>query len=113
MSDKSKQMMDRPTGTEQELIDWIEFVEAENARLKEWVNDLQSGMFINCVYCGHRYGPVDGVHLETMQDALRNHIEQCTEHPLSKAKDVIEAALRTLKNVCTWIESMTRSTRRT
>ena len=29
----------------------------EIERLKVWVDDLQSGMYVNCVYCGHRYGP--------------------------------------------------------
>ncbi|HEC62245.1 MAG TPA: hypothetical protein ENI27_08330, partial [bacterium] len=29
--------------------------EAEVKQLKQWVHDLQSGMYINCVYCGHRY----------------------------------------------------------
>ena len=24
---------------------------------EQWVADLQSGLYINCVYCGHRYGP--------------------------------------------------------
>lgn len=28
---------------------------AEIKRLRDWMNDLQSGMYINCVYCGHRY----------------------------------------------------------
>ena len=28
---------------------------AENGRLQAHVDDLQSGMYINCVYCGHRY----------------------------------------------------------
>lgn len=35
----------------------LEELLAENERLKQHVADLQSGMFINCVYCGHRYGP--------------------------------------------------------
>lgn len=39
--------------------DQLEEVLNENEKLKQWVHDLQSGMFINCVYCGHRYGPKD------------------------------------------------------
>lgn len=58
------------------------------ARLRQHVADLQSGMYINCVYCGHRYGP-KGSHAETVKDglpmaeALRQHIEQCPEHPMN------------------------------
>ena len=47
-----------------------------------WVRDLQSGMFINCVYCGHCYGPKDVVPA-TMADALKEHIEHCLAHPMS------------------------------
>jgi hypothetical protein len=53
--------------------------------LKQWVADLQSGMYINCVYCGHRYGP-DSEVASTMADVLKEHIEQCPEHPMSHAK---------------------------
>lgn len=37
----------------------LDILMADNARMKAWLADLQSGMFINCVYCGHRYGPKD------------------------------------------------------
>lgn len=50
-------------------------------RLKKWIDDLQSGMYINCVYCGHRYGPQDKV-AASMQDALKVHVSQCPEHPM-------------------------------
>ena len=56
----------------------------ENKRLQQWVKDLQSGMYINCVYCGHRYGPNDEVPA-SMADVLKAHIEKCPEHPLSHA----------------------------
>ena len=55
---------------------------AENERLMQWVDDLQSGMFINCVYCGHRYGPNDKVPA-SMADVLKQHIAQCPQHPMS------------------------------
>ena len=54
-------------------------LKAENERLKQWISDLQSGMYINCVYCGHRYGP-------KMADILKEHIEKCPEHPMSHLK---------------------------
>ena len=55
---------------------------AEVRRLQQHVHDLQSGMFINCVYCGHRYGPKDEVPC-TMADALKEHVERCPKHPMS------------------------------
>lgn len=58
----------------------------ETARLQAWVNDLQSGMFINCVYCGHRYGPKDEVPA-SMADVLKAHVEQCPKHPMSALKE--------------------------
>lgn len=57
--------------------------EAES--LKSWVSDLQSGMYVNCVYCGHRYGPKETTPV-TMADALKAHIEECPKHPLSILK---------------------------
>lgn len=59
-------------------------LQAENARLKSWIDDLQSGMFVNCVYCGHRYGP-KGDTPTSMADILKEHITQCSQHPLSIA----------------------------
>jgi hypothetical protein len=41
-------------------------------------------MYINCVYCGHRYGPEDQVK-ESMQQVLYDHIKVCPKHPLSAA----------------------------
>ena len=59
------------------------------ARLRGWVDDLQSGMFINCVYCGHRYGPSDEVPA-SMADVLKTHVEQCSKHPMSALKAELE-----------------------
>ena len=58
--------------------------------LEEWVNDLHSGMYINCVYCGHRYGPKKDTP-SIMADVLKRHIEKCPKHPLSHAMSKIEA----------------------
>ncbi len=63
--------------------------------LKQMVADVQSGMYINCVYCGHRYGP-KGSQAATVKDglpmaeALKAHIEQCPEHPMFKLKVELE-----------------------
>lgn len=58
---------------------------AEIARLKAWVADLQAGQFVNCVYCGHRYGPSGEVPV-SMADVLKEHIQTCPEHPMSALK---------------------------
>jgi hypothetical protein len=58
-------------------------------RQRMWIDDLNSGMYINCVYCGHRYGPRDAMAATipdgtaTMADALRRHIAECAAHPMS------------------------------
>ena len=59
---------------------------AEIARLKAWVDDLQSGMYVNCVYCGHRYGPGETTPV-SMADVLRAHVESCPKHPMSALKE--------------------------
>lgn len=68
---------------------WEVDIKAENERLQQHVHDLQSGMYINCVYCGHRYGPQDEVPA-TMADALKEHIEQCEKHPMSALKGQVK-----------------------
>lgn len=70
----------------------------ENRRLELWIDDLQSGMYINCVYCGHRYGPNSGPNTKdfniTMRKALEEHISMCPKHPLSKALKEIDRLKR-------------------
>ena len=73
-------------------------LQAENKRLLQWVNDLQSGMYINCVYCGQRYGPQDKV-AATMQEALYQHIATCPKHPLAKANAEIERLKTAIKEI--------------
>jgi len=62
---------------------------SEIKRLQDQVNDLQSGMYINCVYCGHRYGPRESTPV-SMADVLKEHVEQCPKHPMSALKDKLE-----------------------
>ena len=62
-----------------------EKAEKDRDKFRQWVHDCQSGMYINCVYCGHRYGPDDEVPA-TMADVLKEHIEQCPDHPMSALK---------------------------
>ncbi len=70
---------------------------AEIERLKIWVADLQSDMFINCVYCGHRYGPHETTPVSAA-DALKAHITECPEHPLSRATALLESAYHALRS---------------
>lgn len=58
---------------------------SEIDRLYAWIGDLQSEMYVNCVYCGHRYGPRDKTPV-AMADVLKEHIEQCPKHPMSALK---------------------------
>lgn len=65
----------------------------EILRLREWIDDLQSGMYINCVYCGHRYGP-EGEYPASMAEVLKEHVEQCPAHPMSALKVELENQVR-------------------
>lgn len=80
----------RGTMTEEERL------RAEVAKLNKWVNDLQSGMYINCVYCGFRYGPGD-VTEGTMQMALTVHVKACPAHPLSHAIKLLQRARQVIE----------------
>ena len=64
---------------------------AEIKHLKQWISDLQSGMYINCVYCGHRYGPSDEVPA-AMAEVLKQHVEQCPKHPMCQLKEKFREA---------------------
>ena len=52
-------------------------------RLLQWISDLHSGVYVNCVYCGHRYGPYGE---RPAQAVLTEHVENCPQHPLAAAK---------------------------
>lgn len=70
----------------------IALANGEIDRLRRWVDDLQSGMYVNCVYCGHRYGPGETTPV-TMADALKAHIEECPRHPMG----ALRAEIRRLR----------------
>jgi len=59
--------------------------ESHIVELEQWINDLQSGMYINCVYCGHQYGQKDKIPT-SMAEVLKRHIEKCPKHPMSSLK---------------------------
>ena len=54
-------------------------------KLRSWVNDLQSQLFLNCVYCGHRTDPED-YHEQEVWQVLQEHAEQCEHHPMYTLK---------------------------
>jgi hypothetical protein len=66
-------------------------------RLNSWISDLQSGMYVNCVYCGHRYGPEKDTPV-AMAEILKRHVAQCPEHPMSKLKELLVAASHGLRS---------------
>ncbi|HEX6923783.1 MAG TPA: hypothetical protein VF167_00015, partial [Longimicrobiaceae bacterium] len=83
----------------------LEEARGEIARLTQWVHDLQSGMWINCVYCGHRYGPREST-APTMQQALYEHVRVCPKHPLAAAERKItelEEQLRSKSLTEVWV----------
>lgn len=57
----------------------------EIERLTQWVADMQAGCTVNCVYCGHRYGPDPGTPT-SQADVLKAHVEQCERHPMFALK---------------------------
>ncbi len=76
----------------------------ELERLRQWVDDLQAKMYINCVYCGHKYGPEDEVQ-SSMADVLKSHVEKCPSHPMSKLKrelEVLRVAEHMLRGYLKW-----------
>ena len=83
----NRECMDRLAAYEDTgmMPDEVAALRAENERLSKWVDDLQSGMYVNCVYCGHRYGPGETTPV-SMADALKAHVEQCPKHPMSALK---------------------------
>lgn len=77
-----------------------EALRADHERLTAWIDDLQSGMYVNCVYCGHRYGPGETTPV-SMSDALKAHVEQCPQHPMSALRAENER-LRAALNTAMW-----------
>lgn len=61
--------------------------------LRAWIADLQDGGFVNCVYCGHRYGRADRV-AASLADVLKAHVAACPEHPLRVALDKLDQLRR-------------------
>jgi len=86
--------------------DWHSLL-IERDRLKAWIADLQKGMYVNCVYCGHRYGP-DAETPSSMADVLKEHIEQCPEHPMSALKGERDRLASLNRELCEALEALVR-----
>lgn len=85
------------------MVDEINRLEKENVQLKQWVNDCQSGMYVNCVYCGYRYGPKENTPT-SMADILKEHIEKCPKHPMSELKNKLESLQNQVIEFCGWLK---------
>lgn len=83
----------------------VELQKREERRLMRWVTDLLSGKYVNCVYCGHRYGPTDTTPT-SMSEILTEHIKHCEHHPLNSAIEVIKQLLPTAQFSCGTCENI-------
>jgi hypothetical protein len=80
-----------------EVVDQVIKDMAREIRKKnKWIADMQSGLYINCVYCGHRYPPGTPA---VRDKALYEHIKKCPQHPLKKAHDLIRSMMTTLDTI--------------
>lgn len=78
------------------------------AQAEAWISDLQSAMYVNCVYCGHRYGPGETTPV-SMADALKAHVEQCPKHPMSALKTRLSAAKEVIAGLVEPLQAMCRA----
>jgi len=67
-------------------------------RQRQWIDDLQSGQYVNCVYCGHRYGPEDSTPV-SRAELLKQHVQECPEHPMSELRRVLLLVPPLLKQI--------------
>lgn len=50
--------------------------EASVARLRQWVEDLQGDCWVNCIYCGWRFGPMKELPFST-REVFTGHLKKC------------------------------------
>ncbi len=63
------------------ILDCIRHLINKIRKQKDWIDDLQSGMYVNCVYCGFRYGNKETTPT-SMANILKEHVENCEDHPM-------------------------------
>lgn len=61
------------------------------ADLEKWIADLKSGCYVNCVYCGYRYGDKSDTPV-AYADVLKQHIAACPGHPMSELLKCVQQA---------------------
>lgn len=79
------------------VLDYLRAAVAAALEAKNrWIADLQSGLYVNCVYCGHRYGPRETTPatlqetVPSMADVLTAHVERRPRHPLAASRARVE-----------------------
>lgn len=83
--------MERTNGAQHAT--WAQHLEAANDRLWRWVQDLQGGMSVNCVHCGHHFEGVGN------GDLLRQHVMTCPKHPLAAALQEVATQALTIEKL--------------
>lgn len=85
--------------------DCVDVVQRNIDKLQQWIDDLQSGMYINCSYCGFRFGPAEEDQVpETMREHLKKHMIQCEEHPMHGALEIVRSIAQDLPmDQVTWL----------
>ncbi len=93
-----KEGIDRCTGCieRQQLRAKVSSLYGEIKRMHQWVDDLQSGMYVNCIYCGHRYCPVENTPV-SMANMLKKHVMSCSKHPMSQLKIALSITIEELQ----------------
>jgi hypothetical protein len=66
-------------------------LEQELERKRKWIEDLQNKGFVNCVYCGCRFGPAETT-APVLSDVLKRHMEECSKHPMSDLKKRLDCS---------------------
>lgn len=61
-------------------------LQLEVAELEQWIDDLQEGMKINCVYCGAELAPRTEEVDESVRLRLQRHMRYCPKHPMMELR---------------------------
>jgi len=65
------------------LAQRIKELECEVLEMTAWKDRLEEGRVMTCIYCGRPYPPGTP---RSQAAVLDEHVQQCPEHPLAKAK---------------------------
>ncbi len=81
-----------------QTLEAIEALSLQNKKLRAWVADLQAGTYVNCVYCGHRYGPLQTTPV-SLAEVLKKHIAVCPDHPMAQLLKCAQATDHALSSL--------------